>query len=147
MLSDPVEIPYVFWIGIFCTPIVNIFLETIPSKHSSWWKRLEGVLIKTNIFPLIISLQKTSSRRLEDILSKTNIFVIVIRLRDVFKTPSSRLSKTSWRRLEDALERCLEELLKKVFRAPWRDTFKTSSRRFQDIFKTSSRRLEDLSSS
>ena len=39
-------------------------LKLIPTKHSSWWRRLQDVLIKTNIFALVISLQKTSSRRL-----------------------------------------------------------------------------------
>ena len=38
-----------------------------PTKHLSWWRRLsslfsEDVLIKTNIFPIAICLQKTSSR-------------------------------------------------------------------------------------
>ena len=78
--------------------------------------RLQDVLIKTNIFALVIRLQKTSSRRLQDVLVKTNIFVLAIRLQDVFKTFSRRLQ----------------------------DVFKTSSRRLQDVFKTSSRRLQDI---
>ena len=65
-----------------------------PSKHSLWWRRLEDVfrlrfqktpwrrlqdvLIKTNMFALVLRLQKTSSRRLQDILVKTNIFVLAI---------------------------------------------------------------------
>ena len=94
-----------------------------PSRHSSWKRlkvvfclrlqktssrRLQDVLMKANIFLLIIRLQKTSSRRLQDVLVKTNIFVLSIRLQDVFKTSSRR----------------------------FQDVFKTSSRRLQDIFKT-----------
>ena len=76
----------------------------IPSKHSSWWRRLEdvfrlrlqkaswrrlrNVFIKTNMFALALRLHKTSSRRLQDVLVKTNIFVLAIRLQDVFKTSS-----------------------------------------------------------
>ena len=79
-----------------------------PGKHSSWWRRLEDVLkasfvfvfkrrpqdvlMKTNIFLLIIRLQKTSS----DVLVKINIFVLSIRLQDLFKTP--------WRHLQDVLK-------------------------------------------
>ena len=93
----------------------------IPSKHSSWWRRLEdvflqkassrrlqNVLIKTNIFAILI--------RLQDVLIKTNIFVLVIRLQEVFKTFSRRLQ----------------------------DIFKTPSRRFDDVFKTSSRHLQGV---
>ena len=79
-------------------------------------RRLQDVLMKTNIFLLIIRLQKTSSRRLQDVLVKTNIFVLAIRLQDVFKTFSRRLQ----------------------------DVFKTSSKRLQDLFKASSRRLQDV---
>ena len=72
-------------------------------------RRLQDVLMKTNIFLLIIRLQKTSSRRLQDVLVKTNIFVLAIRLQDVFKTFS--------RRLQD------------IFKTSCQDVFKTSSRR------------------
>ena len=87
-----------------------------PSKHSSWWRRLEDVFG--------LRLQKTSSRRLQDVLIKTNIFVLAIRLQDVFKTFS--------RRLQDVLQKRLQ------------DIFKTSSRRLQDVLKTSSRHLQDV---
>ena len=82
-------------------------------------RRLQDVLIKTNMFTLTLCLQKTSSRCLQDVLVKTNIFLQAIRLQDAFKTFSRRLQ----------------------------DVFKTFSRRLQDIFKTSSRRLQDVSSS
>ena len=51
-----------------------------------YWRRLQNALIKTNIFILVIRLQKTSSGSLQDTLIKTNIFVLVIRLQDIFKT-------------------------------------------------------------
>ena len=109
-----------------------------PSKHSSRWihledvfgLRLQDVLIKTNIFALLI--------RLQDVFIKINIFVLVIRLQDVFKTFSRRLQdvfKTFSRRLQDVLQKRLQ------------DIFKTSSRRFENVFKTSSRRFQDVLSS
>ena len=100
-------------------------------------------------------LQKTSSRRLEDVLIKTNIFVLVIhlhlqdvfktfsrRLQDVFKTSCKNVFKTS-RHLQDVLRGCFHEVFKKFSRHPakmsWRhlqDIFKTFWRRLQDVFKT-----------
>ena len=90
-----------------------------PTKHLPWWRRLsplssEDVSIKTNIFTLVLLLQKTPSRRLQDVLVKTNIFVLAIRLQDASKTSC-----------QDVLQKRLQ------------DIFKTSSRRLQDIFKTS----------
>ena len=43
-------------------------IMTLPSNHSSWWRRLspsssEDVFIKTNIFALVLRLQKTSWSR------------------------------------------------------------------------------------
>ena len=118
-----------------------------PSKHSPWWRRLEDifrlrlqktssrrledVLIKTNIFALIIRLQKTSSRRLQGVLVRTNIFVLAIRLQDVFKTFSRRLQdlfKASSRRLQDVLKtssRCLQD----IFKTSYKDILKRFSRR------------------
>ena len=49
-----------------------------PSKHSSWWRRLQDVLIKTNMFASALRLQKTSSRRLAKSSSR--------HLQDIFKT-------------------------------------------------------------
>ena len=85
--------------------------------------------MKTNIFLLIIRLQKTSWRRLQDVLVKTSIIVLSIRLQDVFQMFS--------RRLQDVLKDDLQKRLQ--------DVFKKSSRRFQDVFKTSSRRLANTS--
>ena len=96
-------------------------LYLFPSKHSSWWRCLEEVLTKTNIFLLIIRLQKTSSKLLQDVLVRTNIFVLSIRLQDVFK-PFSR-------RLQD------------VFKTSCNNVFKTYSKCLLDVSQI---RLEDI---
>ena len=98
-------------------------------------RRLQDVLIKTNIFAILIRLQKMSSRRLQDVLIKTNIFVLFIRLQDVFKTSSRSLAKTSSRHLQDVF---------KTFPRRLQDIFKTPSTRFEEVFKTSSRHLQDV---
>ena len=75
---------------------VNIFI-----------KLLEDVL-KTSMFALVIPPEKTSLWRLQDILIKTNIFALVIRLQHtfqtfsrVFKMFSRRFAKTSLKRIQD----------------------------------------------
>ena len=91
-----------------------------PGKHSSWWRRLEDVLkasfvfvfkrrpqdvlMKTNIFLLIIRLQKTSSRRLGQDQYIRLGYTSSRRLQDVFKTSSRRLAKTSSRHLQDVFK-------------------------------------------
>ena len=135
--------------------------QLIPSKQSSWWRRLEDVFC--------LCLQKTSSRHLqdeyirlthtssEDVFIKTNIFVLVIRLPDFLKTSSRclqdilkrRLAKTSLRHLQDVFKTSCQgvvktssRLLQDVLQKHLQDIFKTSSKRFQDVFKTS-RHLQD----
>ena len=66
-------------------------LNYTPTKHSSWWRRLQDVLIKTNIFALVIRLQKTSSRRFKGVLQK--------RLQDIFKTSCKVIFKMFSRRI------------------------------------------------
>ena len=66
-------------------------LNYTPTKHSSWWRRLQDVLIKTNIFALVIRLQKTSSRRFKGVLQK--------RLQDNFKTSCKVIFKMFSRRI------------------------------------------------
>ena len=85
-------------------------------------RRLQDVMIKTNIFALLIRLQKTSSRcldqdqhiRLGHTSSRRLQYVLRKRIKDVFKT--------SLKHLQDVLLR--------------RQDIKTSSRHFQDVFKT-----------
>ena len=117
-------------------------------------RRLQDVLIKKNIFTLIICLQKTSSKRLQDVIVKTNIFVLVTRRQELFKTSSRRLAKMSSRHLQDVFPRRLQDILQKRLQAPFRhfeDILKTSLRRLQYIFRTSaemfSRCFQDVSSS
>ena len=130
--------------------------QTFVSMKTSW-KRLEDlfrlhlpktslrclqeVLIKTNIFLLIIRLQKTSWRRLQEVF-KTSSW----RLQDAFKTFSRHVGKTSLRRLQDVfktysrrLAKTPSRLLENVFRTFHKYVLKTS--------KTPSRRFQDVSSS
>ena len=55
-------------------------------------RRLQDVLIKTNIFALLIRLQKTSSRHLQDVFKtyyQLKVFLLT-QFQDVFKTSSKR---------------------------------------------------------
>ena len=111
------------WLKLVLGP-ANIRLDEDVLKMSFVFvfrRRLQDVLIKTNMFALALRLQKTSSRRLQDVLVKTNIFVLAIRLQDVFKTFSRLLAETSSGRLQD------------VFKTSSRHLAKISSRRFQDV--------------
>ena len=94
-------------------------------------------------------------RRLQDILIKTNIIILVIRLQDVFKTSSRHLQdffktfsrhlqdifKTFWRRLQDVLQRSLQDVSKtyhqvKLFLLTrFQNGFKTYSKRFWDVLQ------------
>ena len=128
---------------------MKCIIMKLPSKHSSWWRRLEDVLKTSFVFVFrwrldpdeYVRLSLTSS---EDVLVKTNIFVLAIRLQDVLNTFSRRLEdvlKTSWqdvfktssKRLAKTSSRCLQN----VFKTSSRRLAKTSSKRLQDIFKTS----------
>ena len=96
-------------------------------------RRLQDILIKANIFTLLISLQKTSSRRFQDILQTRLQNVSKTSCKNVFKTSSRHLTKTFSRRLQN------------VFKKPCKNIFKTSSRPLQDVLKTSSGRLAKMS--
>ena len=86
------------------------------------WRRLsfssEDVFIRTNIFALLIPLQKTSSRRLDQYQ--------YIRLGHTFSRRFEDVLKTSLKRLQD------------IFKTSYKKVFKKSSRRFEDVFKASS---------
>ena len=83
-------------------------------------------VFKTNIFTLLIRLQKTSSRRFQD----------------VFKTSSRRLAKTSLRHLQNVLQRCLQEVFKTYHQVKlfllirFQDVFETYSKRFWDVLQS-----------
>ena len=94
-----------------------------PSKHSSWWRRLQDVLIKTNMF------------------------ASALRLQDVFKTSWSRPIYSSWLYVFKTSSRRLEKCLQDIFKTSSRlfeDVFKTSPRRLTKISSTS---FQDVSSS
>ena len=100
-----------------------------PTKHSSWWRRLEDVLKTSFVFVFRRRLDQDEYIRLTHTSSE-----------DVFKTSSSRSTYSSW------------SYVFKTSSRRFQDVFKTSSRRFQDVFKTScknvfktsSRRLQDV---
>ena len=102
-------------------------------------KRFQGILTKTNIFALLIRLQKTSSRRLDQDQYIRLDHISSRHLQDVFKRSS--------RRLQDLLQKRLQDIFKTSLRR-FQDVFKTFSRRFQDVLqnvlKTSSRCLQDI---
>ena len=99
------------------------FFRLCPQNTS--WRRLQGVLVKTNIFVLAIRLHdvfKISWRRLAKMLSRRLLDVLQKRLPDVLKTSSKRLQdifKTSWktssRHLQDVLPRYLQDVFKKYY--------------------------------
>ena len=79
--------------GLNTRILKNMLCARIPSKHSSWWRRLsysssKDVLVKTNIFVLSIRLQdvfKAFPRHLQDVIKRSRKYVL----------------KTSSRRFED----------------------------------------------
>ena len=94
--------------------VLKISLQDVPSKHSSWWRRLEDVL-------------KMSWRRFCKMSWR--------RLENVLKMSWQDVLKTSWRSLENVLKTYGQDeyirLDQDVF---WRRRRKTSSRRLQDAF-------------
>ena len=109
-----------------------------------------------------LCLQKISSRHLQDVLIKTNIFALVISpqnvLRRLDKDQYIHLGHTRSRRLQDVFmvsstfsSRHLQDVLK-TFWISLKGVFKISSRRLTKtsckyLFETSSRRSQSLSSS
>ena len=89
----------------------------------------EGVLIKANIFALLIRLQKTSSGRLDHKQYIGLGHTSSRRHQDIFKMSS--------RHLQDVLQRCLQDVLSS-------ETVlgNTISRRLRDVFKTFLRRTD-----
>ena len=88
---------YIFWTGIWGqTSWKNFNHKTLPSKHSSWWRRVEDVL-------------KTSWRCLQW----------------TFFCFPRRPANTSWRHLEDVLKTSWRRLVKKFWKRPG-DVLKTS---------------------
>ena len=106
-------------------------MKKLPSKHSSWWGRLQDLMIKTNMLASALRLQKTSSRRLGQDQYIRLGYTSSRRLQDVFKTSSRRLARSSSRHLQDVFK-TFWTCLQNVFNTSW----KMSSRHLQDVFKT-----------
>ena len=92
------------------------------------WRRLEDVFR--------LRFQKMYSRCLQDVLIKTNIFVLVIGLQDVFKTSLRCLQEVLRKRLQDIFKTSCKNVFKKSSRR-FEDVLKMSSIYLQDIFKMS----------
>ena len=91
-VSDISEEPCYFAL-IICFSLFHLFQiagKNHPSKHSSWWRRFGGDVLKT------------SWRRLQ-----CNIFCLIRCLENVLKTSCEVILKTSWRRLKDVSGRCI----------------------------------------
>ena len=102
----------------------DVLIKTIIFTYSYFFRRLlQDVLIKTNIFTLLILLQKTSSRRLDQDQYIRLGHMSSRRLQDIFKTSSKRL--------QDVLQRCLQYLFKTYHRVKLLWLI-----RFQDVFET-----------
>ena len=104
-----------------------------PSKHSSWWRRLEDVFC--------LHLQKTSSRHLDQ---DEYIHLNHTSSEYVFKMSWIRLGQDQYIRLGHTSSILLEDIFKTsswrlqdIFKMSCQDALKTSSRRFKAIFKTS----------
>ena len=114
-----------------CSYPANIRLDEDVLKTSFVFvfrRRLQDVLIKTNIFALALRLEKTSWSR-----------PIYSSWLYVFKTSSRRLAKTSSRHLQDVFKtssRRLQDVLKNVCKTSSRRLAKISSRRFQDVLSS-----------
>ena len=138
-------------------------MKYLPSKHSSWWRRLEDVFR--------LCLQKTSSIRLDqdeyvrlsltssEDVSKTywsrpiysswpHAFkTFSRRFQEVFKTSRKNLFKTSSRCFEDVFRMSCQDVFKtslKRLHNVLKNVFKISLRRLQDVLKTSSRHRQDV---
>ena len=99
--------------------------------------RLQDVLIKTNIFALVIRFQKTSLSRptyssLPYVCKKSSR-----RFQDLFNMSCQDVCNTSSRRLAETSSRHLQEIFKSFCRRR-QDIFKTS---WKDVFKTFPRRI------
>ena len=121
-------------------------------------RRFQDVLTKTNIFALLISLQKRSWSRttylswlyvfktfsilLQDVSKMSWLYAFKTSsrlLQDVFQKRFQDIFNTSSRRLEDLFQKRLQD----IFKTSCKNVFKTSSRRLTKMY---SRRFQDVSS-
>ena len=110
-----------FWIHLednfrLCVLACSLRLIYLPQSYV-FRKRLQDVLINMNTFILVISLQDVFKTSCKNICM--NIFILMICL---FKKSSKHFAKTSryledvlktfWRRFQNALQRCLQDIFK-----------------------------------
>ena len=116
-------------------------LRILPSKHSTWWGRLEDVLKMSFVFIF--------RRRLQDVFKTTWARRIYLpysyvfrtrldqdqhfRLQNVFKTSSRHLAKAYSRRLQNIFKTYHE--VKLFFLTRLQDVFEMYSRRFWDVLQ------------
>ena len=96
----------------------------LPSKHSSWWRRLEDVMKTSFVFVF--------KRRLEDVFKTSWWRWIYSYLSYVFKTSCKNVFKTSSRHLQNFFPRRLQDVIKSFSRR----LANTSWRHLQDVLKT-----------
>ena len=115
----------VLQLGTYHPPNIHLDEDALKMSFVFVFKKgLQDVLIKTNIFILVIRLYKS----LQDVLVKTNIFVLAI---DIFQIYSRRL-----------VQNVFPRHLQNVFKSYSKNVFKTSSRGLQDVLE---RYLQDVS--
>ena len=103
MFSGGIEVKHCLKMGY----PANIRLDEEVLKTSFAFvfrRRLQDVLIKTNIFTILIRLQKTSSRRLDQDQYIRLGHMSSKHLQDGFKTSWKNVFKTSSRRLQDVFK-------------------------------------------
>ena len=118
--------------------MVNLFLKRnkqmrilISSKNCEI-NNPANIRLDKDVFRL--RLQKMSWRRLEDVLIKTNMFALALRLQDVFKTSWSRPIYLPWSYVFKTSSRPLQGVFKTSSRR-FEDVFKMSSRHLQDVLQ------------
>ena len=109
------------------------FIQVFPSKHSSWWRRLEDEYIRVTHTSSVDVFKTSSSRQIYSPYS----YVFRRRLQDVFKTSWSRPLYLSWPYVFKTSSRRFKD----VFKTSCKNVFKTSSRRLQDVLQRS---LQDV---
>ena len=150
--KDFCKLQFLFMYSFIHINVVFLF-KPLPSKNSSWWRRLEDVLKASFVFVfgrrldqdeyVRLSLTssedvfKTSSRRLDQ---DEYVRLSLTSSEDVFKTSSRRLGQDQYICLGYTSSRRLQD----VFKTSSRRLAKTSSRHLQDVFKTFWRRLQDI---
>ena len=112
----------------FARCLEDVFRLCVQKTSS---RRLQDDLIKTNIFPLVTRLHKTSSRRLDQDEYIRLSHRSSIRLQYVFKTSSKRLVSASSRYLQDVLK--MYHQVKLFLLTRLQDIFETYSMRFWSV--------------